>query len=50
MFRFKQKQMAAPLSLLDEVLALAKGLTVLRPDQLAHILEFAPKMSEEDLL
>ncbi len=42
--------MAVADSLLKEVLALAKGLKALRPDQLAHILEFAPKMGEEDLM
>ena len=42
--------MAAALSLLEEVLALAKSLKALRPDQLAHILEIAPKMGKEDLM
>lgn len=42
--------MPVHVSTLEEVLALAKSLKVLRPDQLAHILEIAPKMGETDLV
>ncbi len=33
----------------DEVIALAKNTTALKPDQLEKILKFAPKMAQADL-
>lgn len=41
--------MAAPASMLDDVLALAKGTHALTEEQLARVLRAAPKMTPEDL-